>query len=160
MKLKGQRTGCGAGRGFTLIEMLAVVAIIAALAAIAMPTYESYVERGRRAAAMADLSIIVAAIDRFYIRTNAYPSSLGELGLDSMRDPWGAAYEYLRIAGDPPPNRGLLRKDKNLVPINSDYDLYSKGKDGRSRKPLTAADSQDDVIRAGNGAFVGLASDY
>lgn len=46
------------------------------------------------------------------------------------------------------------------MPINSDYDLYSKGKDGKSQKPLTAAASRDDIVRAGNGAFVGLASDY
>lgn len=152
--------GSPQGRGFTLIELMAAVAIIAALAAIAMPAYQSYVERSRRSAAMADLSAIMAAIDRFYIRRNAYPASLDELDLSSMRDPWGNGYQYLRISGDPRPNRGALRKDKNLVPINSDYDLYSKGKDGKSQKPLTAAASRDDIVRAGNGAFVGLASDY
>jgi hypothetical protein len=35
-----------------------------------------------------------------------------------------------------------------LHPINSDFDLYSKGKDGDSAAPLTASRSQDDIIRA------------
>jgi general secretion pathway protein G len=46
------------------------------------------------------------------------------------------------------------------VPINSDFDLYSLGKDGKSAGPLTALASRDDVILANDGRFVGLASDY
>jgi general secretion pathway protein G len=57
-------------------------------------------------------------------------------------------------------NPGQMRKDKNMVPINTDFDLYSMGKDGESVLPLTAKKSQDDIVRASNGAFVGLGSDY
>lgn len=57
-------------------------------------------------------------------------------------------------------NVGKLRKDKNLVPINSDYDLYSKGPDGQSSSPLTASISQDDIVRGRNGTFFGKASEY
>ncbi len=46
------------------------------------------------------------------------------------------------------------------MPINSDFDLYSMGKDGRSVGPLTARHSRDDIVRASNGRFVGLAEDY
>jgi general secretion pathway protein G len=46
------------------------------------------------------------------------------------------------------------------VPINSDFDLYSVGKDGQSQDPLTAPVSRDDIVRANNGRFVGLASTY
>lgn len=55
---------------------------------------------------------------------------------------------------------GKLRKDKNLVPINSDFDLYSKGPDGQSASPLTASISQDDIVRGRNGTFFGKASEY
>ena len=55
---------------------------------------------------------------------------------------------------------GKARKDRFLVPLNSDYDLYSKGKDGKSSSPITASDSQDDVIRASDGSYVGLASQF
>lgn len=52
---------------------------------------------------------------------------------------------------------GDVRKDRNLVPINSDFDLYSVGRDGESVGALTAKKSHDDVIRANDGSFVGLA---
>jgi general secretion pathway protein G len=44
--------------------------------------------------------------------------------------------------------------------LNSDYDLYSMGEDGESVPPLTAKQSRDDIIRANNGGFIGLAADY
>jgi general secretion pathway protein G len=52
------------------------------------------------------------------------------------------------------------RKDKNLHPLNSDFDLYSKGRDRDSKLPLTAEASRDDIIRANNGGFIGLAKNY
>ncbi|MBX3236415.1 MAG: prepilin-type N-terminal cleavage/methylation domain-containing protein [Nitrospiraceae bacterium] len=57
-------------------------------------------------------------------------------------------------------DRGKPRKDRFLHPINSDYDLYSIGKDGESVEPLTAKKSHDDVIRANDGKFVGLATEF
>lgn len=62
--------------------------------------------------------------------------------------------------GGGPPCGGVggARKDRFLVPINSDFDLYSMGKDGQSVAPLTAQKSHDDVIRASDGAFYGLAA--
>ena len=55
---------------------------------------------------------------------------------------------------------GQARKDRALVPINSDFDLFSTGRDGQSMGPLTAPSSQDDIVRASDGAFVGLGRDY
>jgi general secretion pathway protein G len=66
----------------------------------------------------------------------------------------------LRIAGADLKGKGDLRKDRFLVPLNSDYDLYSMVKDGASKGPLTAAESRDDILRANNGAFIGVAVDY
>jgi general secretion pathway protein G len=53
-----------------------------------------------------------------------------------------------------------VRKDRNTHPINTDFDLYSKGRDGKTNYPLTAEASQDDIIRANNGGYLGLASHY
>jgi general secretion pathway protein G len=55
---------------------------------------------------------------------------------------------------------GQMRRDHFLVPVNTDFDLYSLGEDGRSQSPFTAATSQDDIVRANNGGFVGLVSEY
>ena len=55
---------------------------------------------------------------------------------------------------------GQARKDHNLVPINSDFDLFSAGRDRKTTGPLTAKASQDDIVRGSDGAFVGLGRDY
>ena len=95
----------------------------------------------------------------FLYRTNKgrLPGSLGDVKRDKFPGPWGAPYTYLRIEGDEGVT-GMARKDRFLVPINTDFDLYSSGKDSKSSSPVGAKGSQDDVIRAFNGAYVGLAS--
>jgi general secretion pathway protein G len=52
------------------------------------------------------------------------------------------------------------RKDQFLVPLNTDYDLYSRGKNGLSQSSIASAVSLDDVVRANDGAFLGLAAKY
>ena len=145
-------------RAFTLFELLIVVAIIGVVAAVAWPSYQHYLNQARIAQAKAEIRIIESKLERYYAEQLRYPETLAHVGLGDMRDPWGNPYRYLRIT--PTTTPGKLRKDRNLVPINSDYDLYSMGKNGVSVSPLTAAPSRDDVIRASNGRFVGLASDY
>ena len=86
------------------------------------------------------------------------PAALETLGRGTISDPWGRPYQYLDFSTVK--GTGQMRKDRFLVPINSTYDLYSMGKDGKTAMPLTAKASQDDVIRANVGGFVGLASDY
>jgi len=154
--LPGQHPRAGA-RGLSLLELLIAVVAIALLAAIAVPSYSSYVDRLNNQAAVNDIAIISQAIDRYYSDNWRLPVTLADIGQNSRLDPWGHPYQYLNFAFA---NRGQMRKDRNLVPINSDFDLYSTGKDGSSVPPLTARVSRDDIVRAGNGAFVGLASDY
>ena len=62
--------------------------------------------------------------------------------------------------GGGPPCGGVggARKDRFLVPINSDFDIYSMGRDGQTVAPLTAKKSHDDIIRASDGGFYGLAA--
>jgi general secretion pathway protein G len=55
---------------------------------------------------------------------------------------------------------GQPRKDHFLHPISSDFDLYSMGADGQSVAPLTAQKSRDDIIRANDGSYYGLASNF
>ncbi len=107
--------------------------------------------------AIGDVRAIASAIDDYYYQNGTYPASLAVVGMDDRLDPWGNPYVYGVI---PSNGKGAVRKDKNLVPINTDYVLYSKGADGSSVPPLTAKASHDDIVRANNGGFVGLASNY
>lgn len=145
-------------RAFTLFELLIVIAIVGIVAAFAWPNYQRYVDSARVASAEADIRVIETTLERYYIEKYTYPDTLSAAGVGGMRDPWGNPYRYLHITATT--STGSLRKDRNLVPINSDYDLYSMGKDGVTQAPLTAAPSRDDVIRASNGKFIGLAANY
>lgn len=142
--------------GVTLLELLITVGLIGVLSAVAIPSYQAYLERAKIAAAKADILEISFMLERYLTFKNAYPTTLAELGAARL-DPWGATYRYLSMDGA---NVGQKRKDKSLHPLNSDYDLYSMGPDGRSQTPLTASASRDDIIRANNGGFVGVAEDY
>ena len=145
--------------GFTLIELSVVTVIIGILLAIAIPKLNSYVENTRNARAMVDVRTLEKEIGSHLAFADDYPLSLAEIGRADFLDPWGNPYEYTKIANLEKKAKGM-RKDHFLVPVNSDFDLYSKGKDGESSPPFTAKRSHDDIVRANNGSYVGLAQNY
>lgn len=160
--------------GFTLIEIAMVVAIVGVLAGLAGPGYLGYLDKARTARAIAEIRAVEKSVKAFYFSSSdVYPNTLAEVGAGSILDPWGTPYQYLNISGGGPGNGGgggkgggggggqiQPRKDRFLVPINSDFDLYSMGKDRETVAPLTAKKSHDDIVRANDGAFVGLASEF
>lgn len=150
----------GGRGGFTLVELLIAVAIVAVLVAIAVPSYQHYRDRVAVAQAKSDVVAIATLIDLYRTDNREFPNSLADINMAGKLDPWNHPYKYLNLNPVAHGMNGKVRKDKNLVPINSDFDLYSMGKDGASQAPLTAAASRDDVVRANDGRFVGLASDY
>jgi general secretion pathway protein G len=144
--------------GFTLAELLIGLAILAVLASIAMPAYSDYVERARVNRAISEITTLNVRIRKYEDDHRAIPPSLAAIGAADMLDPWGRPYVYLKLGT--PSADGKARKNKNLVPINSEFDLYSAGKDGASLPPLTAKPSLDDVVLANDGGFVGLGATY
>ena len=145
-------------KGFTLIELMIVIAIMGTLAGIAVPSYSKYIERTKNFTTVSELKLIDQELQLYFIDNETYPSSLADIGLDGMLDPWGNPYEYLALGGGG--TIGKARKDHFLVPVNTDYDLYSKGPDGKSVAPFTAKHSRDDIVRANDGQFFGPVSAY
>ena len=143
-------------RGMTLLELVVAMTAVMILASIAVPAYTGYVNRARVARAIGDIGTISLQLYRWQSNALSFPATLTEAGLDAT-DPWGRPYEYTRVAGA---KTSDLRKDHNLHPINTDFDLYSRGPDGDTSGPLTAQKSRDDVIRANDGGFIGLGADY
>jgi general secretion pathway protein G len=145
-------------RGFTIVELMIAVLIVGVLAAIAIPAYNRYRDRIDRAKAINDIRVLQLLISDQFASGGALPASLADVGNAGMLDPWGNPYVYVDVTG--PGGKGKARKDHKLNPINSDFDLYSMGKDGESKSQLTQKSSLDDIVRARDGAFVGLAADF
>lgn len=148
---------CLANSGFTLVELILMVGIIGVLSAIAIPLYADYVERARVAMAIEDIGAMTPIITQYYEDNREYPNSLAEVGLGAKLDPWEKPYAYLNLNKH---GNGGARRDKNLNPLNSDFDLYSTGKDGKTKLPISQKDSLDDILRANDGRFLDLASKY
>ncbi len=151
----------GRTHGFTLIEVMICVSIIGVLSAIAAPMFIGYRDRARAVVTVSDMKAIENAVFIYYADKGVLPDDLAEVGMDGLRDPWGRPYQYLRIDGMPLKGKDKVdpRKDHFMHPINSDFDLYSMGPDGKSNKPLTAKASRDDIIRAYNGGYYGKVSE-
>ncbi len=145
------------GTGFTVLELMMVLIIVGILATLGYSRYDEFIEKARVAETKTDIFALDVKINYFYNNHQSFPASLADIG-GAPLDPWGNPYQYLNIQTTR--GRGAVRKDHRLVPINSDYDLYSMGKDGRSASPLTARHSHDDIIRANDGDYIGLAKDY
>jgi len=154
--------GPARGRGFTLLELMAAVVVIGLFAAIAIPGYTAVLEKQKIGQAKRDLGQISMAIERYRHTKFRVPESLADLGPNFIppTDPWGHDYQYLNFNSSEPGAKGKIRKDHNLHPLNTEFDLYSLGKDGDSKAPLTAKASRDDIIWARDGDFVGLAEDF
>lgn len=148
--------------GFTVIELLIVLGIIATLAAIAIPSYISSRNKAKIAMAVSEIKLIEKAILEFRADTGQLPNSLNDItSLRQISDPWDRPYQYLRIDGGTTPGlNGIRRRDKNANPVNSDFDLYSLGRDGDTAAQFTGKAARDDIVRANNGRFYGLAEKH
>lgn len=142
----------GPSDGFTLVELVIVAALIGTLSMIVIPRLFGYAERVRETQAIVDIGEMDADIGQYVMDNNLPPPSLTTVGHGSLVDPWGNPYEYLNIIGG---GVGKPRKDHFLVPVNSDYDLYSRGPDGLTGAPFTDSKARDDIVRASNGSWIG-----
>ncbi|MDP1557410.1 MAG: type II secretion system major pseudopilin GspG [Nitrosomonas sp.] len=129
-----------AARGFTLLELLVVMVIIGLLAAYVGPKYFSQVGRSEIRMAQSQIDSLEKALHQYRLDMGSYPST--EHGLAALMsspnneprwhgpylsktppaDPWGHPYVY-KYPGD-----------------NTEFDLFSYGKDGQPGGDGEAAD--------------------
>lgn len=150
-----QRSGAS---GMTLLELMLALAVVAVLATLAAAGYSAAVERARVAEAKGDIAELDLLVQRYRTARGEYPTALAEFDPEGRLDPWGNAYYYTLLAGAR--GNGAARKDRRLNPLNSDYDLFSAGRNGVFKTQISQKESLDDVIRARTGGYIGLAEDF
>ncbi len=154
-----ERGGARGLGGFTLLELVFAVAVVAVLAILAVGQFSKYIDSSKSAAAQADIALMEMQLLRYRNNNdNALPDTLAQIGQGEFLDPWQRPYHYTKLEGVK--GNGSARKDKKLNPLNSDYDLFSAGKNGVFKTQVSQKDSLDDVIRARDGAYIGLAADF
>lgn len=139
-------------RGFTLVELIVVTAIIGVLASMTLIAISDFKDKTKVAVSGEEIRGLEKDLISYASEKGAYPPTatwLSDIGRSGLKDPWGNDYVY-----------SLTLNRTFGGPINTDFDLYSPGKDGISANSLLLPESKNDVVRAGDGAFVGLAENY
>ena len=153
-------------KGVTLMSLLITLAIAGILWLMGAAVFANnsidckdpdqrlgYRTRARVANAIGALGIVNLKLERFYLSHNRYPED-GELDLGP--DPWGNPYVFLNHADVN--GNGPKRKNRNMVPVNRYFDIYSMGPDGKTATPFTSIPGGDDIVIAGT--YIGVACFY
>jgi general secretion pathway protein G len=136
------------------------MAIIGLLAGIGLPKLKAVLLKAKIARCIGDIRAIQIDLMSIEAGDQPLPATLDAIGRGNMVDPWGQPYIYFPFDPTAHGNPPGARRDRFLVPINSTFDLYSVGPDGSTAIPLTASPSRDDIVRAEDGGFIGVASNF
>jgi general secretion pathway protein G len=159
-------------QGFTLVELIVVAAIVSVLTVMGMGAYSHFIGQAKNTRAIAEIRVLEKEIMEFWQTNDRLPDSLAEMGRAAMLDPWKTPYQYInfsvtaggeevrRTTGKNGKGKGNGKGNGKSSPLNEDFDLFSMGKDRMSAPDLSDPSSQDDIIRANNGGYTGLVSEY
>lgn len=144
--------------GFTIVELMISFLVLMTICAMAVPALADAIQAARVARAVADLRTIGDAAYGYLIETGAAPTSLTDIEYDKQVDPWEHGYVYVGFTPTTPDSS--KRVDRWITPINKYFDLSSMGPDGATSLSLSDAVSQDDIVWANDGVYIGPATNY
>lgn len=122
---------CKENAGFTLMELLVVLVIIGLLAALVGPTLYHRIKPAKRAAAKAQISNFMTALDSYFVDVGSYPTT--QQGLQALRNKpegvtnWQGPYLKKEVPTDPWNHPYIYRSPGR----NGGYEIVSYGADGR-----------------------------
>ncbi|MGD9320295.1 MAG: prepilin-type cleavage/methylation domain-containing protein [Desulfobacteraceae bacterium] len=144
--------------GYSLIELFVVIALLATLIGAGIPLYTTYIEKAKMTRAAEHISTLQKEIQMYKLSKKVLPRRLSDIRDADLVDPYGRPYQYHNFTNTD--EKEKRRKDRFLVPLNTEYDLYSMGRDGQSEPPIMAPKSHDDIVRANDGIYIGPASEF
>jgi general secretion pathway protein G len=122
------------------------------LLVITLQSYRSHRDTARARQAAEEIAAMSASFELRWQDEHCYPDRLDTSTLGQRIDPWGRPYAYYNVAAN---GVGGARKDLLQNPLNTDFDLYSLGPNGRTSEDPSHRDSRDDVLRARDGGHIG-----
>jgi type IV pilus assembly protein PilA len=123
-------------KGFTVIELMAVVAIISILAVLALAAYSDYVVRSKVAEGLMFAAEAKTAVSSYYYDRRRMPTSNAEGGLSEPEsyDDMGSYIRRLELSSSEPygvititfklPNTKADNKELQLIPSTMDGVVY------------------------------------
>jgi type IV pilus assembly protein PilE len=87
--------------GFTLIELMITVVIVAILASVAWPSYQSYLQRSRRAEAQSLMLAIANKEQQYLLDARQYTDVLGAGGLAIVQQSWDCTLNASKTCTNP-----------------------------------------------------------
>lgn len=147
--------------GVTLLELMVVAMGVATLIAMALPVLEGAREAVRLHQAVTSILVIQFEVIKYELKYGTIPANIAamDLAVDVATDPWGRSYVFLNYDYAISPDF-VPREDQFLKPINTAYDIFSVGPDGESHKRLPHPLSLDDIVRASDGEYIGVAAEF
>jgi len=84
--MKSQSNSCRVRRGFSLLELLAVVVILGIIAAIVVPRVTTSSDMAKQRVHEHNIATLNAAVERYYVNEGSWPSALSDLTADYLPD--------------------------------------------------------------------------
>ena len=116
-------------KGFSLLELMAVMVILGLISAFAVPNIYKKISKGKQQSAKTQITIIESALESYRMDTGDFPSQ--SQGLEALRfDPgvenWDGPYLKKKIPLDPWNNPYQY---SNPSQHDNEIDVFSLGKD-------------------------------